>query len=154
MRYDLAMPATYSRLLFHIVFATKNRDAWFDPDFRLRLHPFIGGCIRNAEGTALEVGGVADHVHILAGLRPTHRLADVVRDVKRASSEWIHTETRRAAFAWQEGYSAFSVGPSELERVRAYIHDQDAHHRGTSFQDEVRRLLAESGIDYDERFLW
>ncbi|MHB9002026.1 MAG: IS200/IS605 family transposase [Thermoanaerobaculia bacterium] len=148
------MPSTHTSLICHIVFSTKNRDAWFDPQFRPRLHEYLGGCVRTAGGVALEVGGVADHVHLLVSLRATHRVSDIVRDIKQASSEWIHKETKRAAFAWQEGYGAFTVGAADVDRVRDYIRGQDAHHRGISFQEEYRKFLEDHAIAYDERYLW
>ena len=84
----------------------------------------------------------------------THRLADVLRDVKQKSSEWFHEATRRSAFAWQEGYGAFTVSRSNVGRVQAYIRNQESHHRRRSFQTEYRTLLERHGIAFDERYLW
>lgn len=99
-------------------------------------------------------GWVADHVHLLIGLRATARLADVVRDLKAVSSRWVHDEIRERAFAWQEGYGAFTVSASQREAVREYIARQEEHHRKRTFQEEYVELLQRSGVEYDERYLW
>jgi putative transposase len=148
------MASTHTSLYYHLVFSTKNREQWLDRDIRPQMHAFLGGCVRAANGIALDVGGVADHVHLLASLRATHRLSDFVRDIKQASSEWFHEQTRRRAFAWQEGYGAFTVSLSAVERVREYIQHQEEHHINHSFQDEYRLLLEKHEIDFDERYLW
>jgi hypothetical protein len=118
------------------------------------MHEYLGGCIRAEGGISEEIGGVADHVHLLISLRPTHCLSDFMREVKQGSSEWVHTTFKRSAFAWQEGYGAFSVSASHVERVRTYIRGQEKHHRKTSYQDEYRKLLERHGIKFEERFLW
>ncbi|HYM59933.1 MAG TPA: IS200/IS605 family transposase [Thermoanaerobaculia bacterium] len=148
------MPSTHTSLLYHLVFSTKNREPWFDSEWRQRVHAYLGGCIRTAGGVAKEVGGTADHVHLLVSLGPTHRICDVLRDIKQESSEWLHKEMRRTAFAWQEGYGAFSVSASGSSRVQTYIRNQESHHRRSSFQQEYRTLLERHGVAFDERYLW
>src|SRR5512140_1650514 len=130
------MPSTHTSLYFDIVFSTKNREPWLDEDWQGLVHPYLGGCLRGLGGVAEEVGGTADHVHILASLNATHCLSDLVRDLKHSSSAWLHKEMRRSAFAWQEGYGAFTVSASQLTRVREYVRNQAEHHRQLSFQDE------------------
>lgn len=92
------MSSTHLSLHYHIVFSTKAREPWIAPAWRERLHAYLGGIVRENEGVAEAVGGTGDHVHLLLGLRATHRLADVVRDFKRASSEWVHTTIGVAGF--------------------------------------------------------
>ena len=150
-RDDWGMPNTYTSLHYHIVFSTKIRRPLITGETRARLHAYLGGCVRELGGTALEVGGVEDHVHLLARLKPTHCVADVLRAVKKGSSEWLRTDLPQ--FHWQDGYSAFTIGRSEIERVRRYIQDQEEHHRQRTFEDEYRQLLTENGIDFDERYL-
>ncbi len=101
-----------------------------------------------------DVGGIVDHIHILAGLRPSHRLSDVMREVKHESSRWIHETIGKREFAWQEGYGAFTVSASNLDRVRDYVLGQEAHHRAKTFQEEYVAMLQRGLIDYDERYLW
>jgi putative transposase len=148
------MPSTHLSLHYHVVFSTKERRAFIDASWRDRLHAFLGGAIRMADGMPEAVGGVGDHVHVLMGLRATHRLADVVRDIKVASSEWVHKEIKQAVFSWQDGYGAFTVSTSKLDVVRQYIANQAEHHQKKSFQEEYREMLVKSRIEFDERYLW
>jgi REP element-mobilizing transposase RayT len=148
------MASTHLSLHFHVVFSTKNRDPRIAAQWRERLHAYLGGVARNSGGIPEAVGGVADHVHLLLGLKATARPADVVRDIKAVSSKWIHDETDDRTFAWQEGYGAFSVSPSHCETVRNYIARQEEHHRKKSFQEEYLELLHRCGVDFDERYLW
>jgi len=100
------------------------------------------------------VGGVADHVHLLIGLRSTHCLADSVRELKAVSSRWIHEEVGVASFSWQEGYGAFTVSASQRKLVSDYIARQEEHHKHRAFQEEYVEFLERSGVDYNMRFLW
>lgn len=147
------MPSTHLSLYYHVVFSTKNREPWLDPTVRIRTHEFLGGCVRTLGGVAEEVGGVADHIHMLMSLRATHRLCDVLRDVKQTSSQWFHEEIGRPLFAWQEGYGAFTVSASNRKRVLDYIRNQELHHRRASYEGEYRLLLERHGVEFDERFL-
>jgi len=106
------MSSTHLSLHYHIVFGTKDHEPLIQPAWRGNLHAYLGGIIRTAGGIAESVGGVADHVHLLIGLRGTHRLADLLRDLKSVSSGWVHDEIGLRTFAWQEGYGAFTVSPS------------------------------------------
>jgi putative transposase len=149
------MGHTYTRLLVHIVFSTKARHPIITDDIAPRLHAYLGGIIREQGGTALRIGGVRDHVHILAAIPTSVCVADLLRTVKSNSSGWVHdTFPALAAFAWQSGYSAFSVSPEDSERVEAYIAMQAEHHRKVSYQDEVRELLRACGIELDEKYAW
>lgn len=104
------MPGTYSQLLMHIVFSTKHRERWIAGEVAERLYPYMGGIIRSEKGSLLEIGGVADHVHLLIRWRPDESVSSLMRIVKSRSSLWIHqTFAALTPFAWQEGYSAFSV---------------------------------------------
>jgi putative transposase len=118
---------TFTKLHYHIVFSTMGRRQIIEDEWRARLHDYIGGTLRGIGGHSLIVGGVRDHVHILAGLRPSHRLSDVMREIKHESSRWIH-ENFGGGFAWQKGYGAFTVSPLACDRIRAYIADQPKHH--------------------------
>ncbi|MCA1734455.1 MAG: IS200/IS605 family transposase [Acidobacteria bacterium] len=140
------MGSTYYNLKTHVVFSTKERRRMIDPKWMSRLHAYLGGCARTVGAVAEEVGGVEDHVHLMLSLKPALRLSDVLREIKSASSAWIHEEIGEALFAWQEGYSAFSVSASQAERVRRYIRNQAEHHRRRTFADEIHELLAAHGI--------
>ncbi len=123
-------------------------------EWRDELHRYLGGTVKALDGVALNVGGVDDHVHLLVGLKPTHIVSDVVRDIKKSSSAWIHDHIGSRKFAWQEGYGGFTVSQSNLDAVSKYITQQEAHHKKRSFQDEYRELLTRHGVDFDEKHLW
>ena len=107
-----------------------------------------------AGGAPETIGGTADHVHILLELRATHCMSDVMRDVKRASSLWVHEEIGLRDFGWQDGYGAFSVSVGHRRRLKAYIASQEQHHCGVGFQEEYVALLEQHGVTYDDRYLW
>jgi len=147
------MASTYLSLHHHLVFGTKNREPIIDGAWRLRLHDYLWGTIRGLGGISKEVGGVADHVHLLVSLRATHNLAEVVRELKKASSAWVHEEIGMHAFAWQEGYAAFTISATSCEAVQQYVRDQQEHHRKRSFREEVQEMLTKAGVVFDPRYL-
>ncbi len=148
------MASTYLALHCHIVFSTKDRFPLIEPNRRDRLHAYMGGILHEMEVVPESIGGMADHVHILAGFRATHAIAGIVHDVKRGSSAWVHGELKHSKFAWQTGYAALTVSPSQTAAVKQYIEKQEEHHRHRSFQEEYRELLEKAGIGYDEKYLW
>lgn len=142
------MPRSYTQLVYHLVFSTKLRSPCLDPTLSQELYRLFGAVIHSQGGALLAVGGVADHVHLLARLRAYPSLGAVVRAVKGCTSHWINQERRLAAhFAWQEGYGAFTVSPSVLAKVKRCIERQEEHHRTVSFEDEMLDLLARHGIN-------
>jgi REP element-mobilizing transposase RayT len=149
-----AMPSTHLSLHYHLVFSTKNREPSLEVAYRARIHEYLGGVLRGMNGVAHAVGGTADHTHIFAGLRATHCLSDVMREIKSDSSAWIHRELRLSGFSWQEGYGGFTVSASQIETVRNYVFNQEEHHRLRSFQDEYVAMLKRGLVEYDERYLW
>lgn len=118
------------------------------------MHAYLGGVVKRLGGIPLEVGGTNDHVHLLAGLRATQRLSDVLRELKSSSSGWIRTELRCPLFAWQDGYGGFTVGRDGIDATMKYVRKQVQHHRHVTFEDEYVGLLKQAGIEYDERYLW
>ena len=147
------MPSTHLSLHYHLVFSTKDRRPLIADTWRTQLHAYLGGAVRTCGGVAEAVGGTADHAHLLVGLRATHTLADVLREIKHSSSQWAHETIGARLFAWQEGYGAFTVSASNLARVKTYIARQEEHHRKRTFEEEYVALLKRSGVEYDERFL-
>lgn len=147
------MPSTHLSLHYHLVFSTKRRVPMIDAAWRNSLHAYLAGTIAGINGVPESVGGVADHVHLLVGLKATHCLADVLRELKKASSAWVHKDIGLASFAWQEGYSAFTVSGNAIQRVRKYIEDQARHHRRKSFQEELIEMLNRAGVAHDPKFL-
>jgi putative transposase len=147
------MSSTHLSLHYHLVFGTKDHEPLIASAWRDRLHAYLGGVIRTLDGVPEAIGGVADHVHLLVGLRATHTLADVLREIKSVSSACLHKDVGVGSFAWQEGYGAFTVSSSQLETVSAYIQQQEEHHRTRTFREEYLALLQRSGVEFDERYL-
>lgn len=147
------MAHTYTDLLAHIIFSTKDRQPLITSDLKPRLHAYICGIVTDIGGKALIVGGIDDHVHLLANLPKTAAPADTMRTIKANSSKWAHDFSGKP-FAWQGGYGAFSVSRSNVDAVYNYIASQEEHHKRMTFQEEYLMLLKKHGIEYDERYLW
>ena len=147
------MSSTYLSLHYHIIFSTKDRVPFINAEWRNRLHEYLGGTVRGLDAFPEGVGGVTDHVHLLVGLKATHRLADFMRELKKASSVWVHDEIRLDSFAWQEGYAAFTVSATARDAVKSYIANQEEHHRVKSFREELIEMLERAGVEYDPKYL-
>ena len=149
------MGHTYTNLLTHMIFSTKERRPLLNAALKERLFPYMGGIIRNLKGTALSINGPADHVHILMALPPTVAVATAASKIKSNSTGWVHDEFKACpAFKWQIGYGGFSVSESNVEKVMKYIADQEEHHRKTTFKEEFAAFLKKHKIKYDERYIW
>jgi putative transposase len=150
------MPQSLAQIYLHLVFSTKVRRPFLvDRELRDGLHAYMAGICRNLDSPSIRIGGTADHVHVLCYLSRTHTVAETIRDLKRDSSKWIKEQASELAdFHWQDGYGAFSVSPSHVEALDAYILRQEEHHRSESFQDEFRRMLKKYGVEFDERYVW
>jgi putative transposase len=148
-------PMAYVSSYHHCVFSTKERRPLMTPALRERLWPYLGGIAHQNKMKALEIGGVADHVHILLSVPATIPVAKAVQLIKGGSSKWIHeTFPECRLFAWQEKYGAFSVSFSQLDAVIRYIKGQEEHHRKLTFQEEFLALLKKHRIEFEERYLW
>ena len=141
--------SSFTQLTYHIVFATKYRKRTIAEDIRERLYEYIGGTLRARKGHLIEIGGVEDHVHILAGLSPAFAVSDVVRDVKASSSKWMNEEAKvRFGFEWQKGYGAFTISYDRIEPARTYIRNQKEHHKTMTFQEEYIDFLKRHKITF------
>lgn len=139
----------------HIVFSTKHRKHLIHPPVEAELHCYLGGICNRLECQVLIVGGYTNHIHILCMLSKKLALMKLVEEVKSHSSKWIKTKNEDYKnFYWQDGYGAFSVKPSEVDKVIAYIANQHEHHSKKSFQDEYRNILTKYKVDYDEKYVW
>ena len=155
-REERQVSQSLAQIYLHVVFSTKERRRFLqDNSIREESHKYLGGACNNLDCPVLRVGGVADHVHILCRFGRSISVADLVKELKRDSSQWLKTKARDLAdFYWQSGYGAFSVSPGHVEVLRAYIANQEEHHRTETFQDEFRRLLTKYGLEWDERYVW
>jgi REP element-mobilizing transposase RayT len=149
------MPGTFSQILLHVVFSTKRRTASIKPVLQERLYDYIGGVVRAEKGTLYAIGGMPDHIHLLLRWRTDGTIADLMRTVKSRSSLWVHqTFPAFATFAWQEGYSVFSVSKSAEANVKAYIEKQADHHQKRDFREELLALLRAHGVSFDPQYVF
>ena len=147
------MAHTFSRLLFHVVFSTRNREARLTPAIRERVFPYMAGILKDLGVEFCSINGIQDHVHVFAAIRPSLSVSEMVQKMKASSSRWMHEKMNEPQFAWQEGYSVFSVSESQREKVLRYIDDQHEHHRNRSFQEEYLEFLRMHNVEYDERYV-
>lgn len=146
---------SYTSLHYHIVFSTKERRPFLDADGNERLNAYFGGMMRNMKAKLHSINNTADHIHLAVGLHPDTSLSSFIRVVKTNSSKWIHeTFESLQTFSWQEGYSAFSVSYSGMDKVIQYIENQQEHHKKLSFEEELVRLLEKHHIKYDPRYVF
>ncbi len=142
--------------LIHLVYSTKDREAWIPDDVSDSLCAYQAGIFRRWDSPALIIGGIEDHVHSLFTLSKNHAIKKIVEEVKKGSSRWMKTGhgTGNKQFKWQAGYAGFSVSRSNADQVRAYIENQREHHQTMTFQDELRILFQHYGVEHDERYVW
>ena len=146
--------STYTQIIYHIVFGTKKRKPVLVPDKREELFRYVWGILNNKSCHLYRIGGADDHIHILTSLHPTLALSDLVKDVKVSSSKWIHENDAFPGFThWQDGYGGFTISIKERDALIDYIKGQPEHHKKISFKDELRQLLKDAGVEFDERFL-
>jgi putative transposase len=150
------MPQSLARVVLHVVFSTKNRMPFLKaPELRARLHAYMAGILQNLGCEPILINGVEDHVHILCNQSRTVTIAELVEEAKKSPSKWMKEQGPAFSdFYWQAGYGAFSVSQSKVEQVRAYVAEQEEHHRKVSFQDEFRALCQRHGLEIDERYVW
>jgi REP element-mobilizing transposase RayT len=143
---------SYTSLLYHIVYGTKDRLPLITEELRPRLHEYLGGLVNGLHGTPLEINGTADHVHVLARIKPVISISEFLSKFKSNSSGWARQATGR--FKWQVKYGAFTVSQSQTDRVRRYSRGQEVHHAKISFEEEFKALLKSHAIEFDEKYLW
>jgi REP-associated tyrosine transposase len=149
------MGHTYARLYVHGVWSTKERRPLITSALQTKLYPYVGGIARKHGFSTISIGGVADHIHILFALPSNLAVAKAVQSIKGNSAKWVNdTVSVEGGFAWQEGYGAFTIGMSQVDRTAAYIEGQAAHHRSQTFQEEFIQFLNTHGIECDPRYIW
>ena len=149
------MSNTYTQIHIQTVFAVQCREALISPEWNERLYQYIASIVNDQGHKTLAVGGVANHVHLLLGFRPTQSLSSLMMRVKRETSEWINKERlTKFRFQWQEGYGAFSYSKSHVSGVIQYILNQEAHHAKRSFREECLDMLRKNEVEFDERYIF
>ena len=147
------MAHTYTNLLTHALFSTKDRQPIIRPDMKSDLYAYMGGIINSLKGKPILINGPKDHVHLLFVLPASLSLSDFMEKLKANSSKWVNERSGRRWFSWQTGYAAFSVSQSKLGEVKEYIKTQEDHHRRLTYQEEVIALLKKHGVEFDPRYV-
>jgi REP-associated tyrosine transposase len=148
------MAGTFTKLIYHIVFSTKGRKPQITARLQPELYRYLGGLVKEKSAVPLAIGGMPDHVHLVVRCRPNIAPADLLRFIKANSSRWINEQRRFGTrFAWQSGYSAFSVSQSQLPALIRYVRNQAEHHRRRTFREELAAILERHQIEYDAKYL-
>lgn len=149
------MPNTFSQIYIHIVFAVKHRNSLIQSSWETKLYKYITGIVQGQHQKMLRINGMPDHIHFLIGMKPDCRISDLVREVKKASTNYIkENKFTKFNFNWQTGYGAFSVSHSQLDKVINYIINQQEHHKRRTFKEEYIELLKKYMIEFDDKYLF
>ena len=149
------MANTYTQIYIQVVFAAKHRHALISSAWKERLHKYITGIIQNKGHKLIAINSMPDHMHIFIGQRPDAALSELIRDVKKDSTNFINREIKpRGRFAWQEGFGAFSYSHSQIDTVVKYIFNQEEHHHQRTFREEYEMMLKEFALEYDNRYVF
>ena len=148
------MAQSLAKNYIHIVFSTKNRENTMRKEDLAEIFSYIAGIIKNCECCSISVGGTTNHIHILCTLNKNLALSKLIAIIKANSSKWLHQkDSYYRAFSWQNGYGAFSVSQSQIEKTREYINKQEEHHKKTTAREELIQLLSAYNVEYDERYI-
>lgn len=149
------MAGTYSQIYIQIVFAVNGRENLLQKPWRNEVFKYIAGIVKGKNQKSIIVNGVANHVHLFVGLKPSISVSDLVRDIKNNSSNFINEQKFvRGRFSWQEGFGSFSYSHSQIEQVYQYILSQEEHHKKKSFREEYLDFLKKFDVEYDEKYLF
>lgn len=149
------MAGSFSQIYIQLVFAVKGRESLIGSTWEEELYKYIAGIIRNKEQKLLAINGMPDHIHIFLGIRPSCCLSDLVREIKKASNEFVNEKRfSKFKFQWQEGYGAFSYSHSALDQVISYIQNQKEHHSKRSFENEFKAFLTKYQIEHKDEYLF
>ena len=149
------MAQSLADIILHLVFSTKGRKPWIQPDIEEELYQYISGVCRNLDSPVIKINGVEDHIHVLLQLGKTIPMSKLISEMKSSSSQWIKTKDHRYHnFSWQAGYGGFSVSRPSLDGAKTYLSRQKEHHKKVSFKEELLAMLQRAGISYNEKYLW
>lgn len=149
------MAGTYSQIYIQLVFAVRNRTGLILPKWEEELYKYITGIVHAKNQKLIQINGMPDHIHILIGQKPSCCLSDLVRDIKKSSTEFIKgKDFYNSKFQWQDGFGAFSYSHSSLDYIANYIKTQKEHHRATSFEDEYRKILEDFNVEFKDEYLF
>jgi len=148
-------PGTFSQIYLQIIFAVKGRHSLIKPNWETDLYKYITGIVQGKEQKMLAINGTENHIHFLIGLKPSCKISDLVREVKKSSNTYVkENKFTKFKFEWQEGYGVFSYSHSSLDNVISYINNQKEHHRKRTFKEEYLEFLNKFDVGYDDRYLF
>jgi putative transposase len=149
------MGNTYTQLYIHNVFAVDFRQSLIKETWEEELYKYITGTVQGLKQKMIAINGVPDHIHFLIGIKPTCCISDLMREIKKCSTEFIKEKVfTKSKFKWQEGFGSFSVSKNDLDRVIAYIMNQKEHHKKVRFKNEYLKLLKDYEVDFNEMYLF
>ena len=149
------MANTYTQIYLHVVFAVSGRACVISSERREELQKYMTGIVARKGQKLIAIYCMPDHTHMLLGLKPTIAPSDLIGEIKTGSSNHINEQKWIGCrFSWQEGFGAFSVSHSHLDRVANYIHNQEVHHRRKSFQQEYIEFLERYRVPFDRRYVF
>lgn len=149
------MSQSLAKIYVHSIFSTKGRNAWLVENIRSDLYAYMATVLKNMNCPVIQIGGTTDHVHVLNVLSKNMSMAQLIEGIKKPTSKWLKTKGMAyGKFHWQNGYGAFSVSQSHVDKVKQYIANQEEHHRQVSFEDEFRSFLDKYQMPYDEKYVW
>ncbi|MFN8276657.1 MAG: IS200/IS605 family transposase [Chitinophagales bacterium] len=149
------MPNTYTQIYIQVVFAVSFREGLIHPKWEEELYKYIAGIVRKKGHKLIAINGMPDHVHLLMGITGDCRISDLVREIKKASTQFINDRGFvKVKFKWQEGYGAFSYSRNSIGKVASYIENQKEHHRIKKFKEEFLGILKSEGVEYREEYLF
>lgn len=138
--------------IYHIVINTHCREMTLSLDHSDSLYRYMAAVARHKNCVVYAINGIENHIHILIGLHPSVAIADLVRDIKLASGQWLKKNAADFPLfrGWGREYGAFTYAQRDWKMVAQYISNQRVHHRRVSFEDEYRKLLSNAAIDWNE----
>lgn len=148
------MADVFSQMYIHLVFSPKNRNALIKLSWEERLYKYITGIVQGRKHKMLAIGGMPDHIHIFIGLKPVESVSDLVREIKKASNNFINTEKLSTNFDWQNGYGVFTHSRSQIDNVCKYILSQKEHHKNKTFQEEFMKFCNDFEIEIGKKQLF
>lgn len=149
------MAGTFSQVYIQVVFAVKGRENLLHKTWRDDVFKYMSGIIKGKNQKPIIINGVADHVHLFIGIKPSIAISDLVRDIKNNSTNFINNQKYiQGKFSWQEGFGAFSYSHSQIDNVYQYILNQEEHHKKQTFKQEYLAFMEKFGIEYNEKYLF
>ena len=149
------MANTYTKIYIHVVIVVKGRQSLIPNDKKANLYKYISGIVQNKDHKLIYINWVPNHVHFLIGLNPAEAVSDLVKEVKRCSTNFINEQNWiRGRFSWQSGYAGFSYSRSHLDRVIKSIRNQEEHHRRKTCREEYLEMLKKFEIVYNEKYIF